>query len=97
VEFAPEPGATFSAIPLAGVENTVRLHVSGDAPDIRASLVSGNFQQLADLPLAAGEATGTYLSRFTPDAAPFRVLVTGKDTDGFFFQRMSAPLVTPAR
>jgi len=97
VEFAPEPGATFSAIPLAGVENTVRLHVSGDATDIRASLVSGNFQQLADLPLAAGETTGTYLSRFTPDAAPFRVLVTGKDTDGFFFQRMSAPLVTPAR
>jgi hypothetical protein len=77
---------------------TPGLHgMSGHAFDLRASLVNGALQQLADLPLAAGDAEGSYVSRFTPGAEAFRVLVTGKDADGFSFQRMSAPLVTPTR
>lgn len=96
-EFAPAPGGTFAAIPSAGVENTLRIHVSGSASDLRASLVSGQFTSLADLPIAAGETEGTFVSRLTPGMEAFRVLVTGKDANGFAFQRMSAPLVTPMR
>lgn len=96
-EFAPTPGGPFAAIPSAGVENTLRIHVSGPASDLRASLVSGQFTSLADLPLAVGETEGTFTSRFAPGMEAFRVLVTGKDANGFAFQRMSAPLVTPSR
>ena len=96
-EFAPAPGTTFAAIPSAGVENTLRIRMSGPASDLRASLVSGQFTSLADLPLVAGETEGAYVSRFTPGTEAFRVLVTGKDADGFAFQRMSAPLITPMR
>jgi hypothetical protein len=96
-EFAQAPGTTFVAIPSAGVENTVRIRMSGSASDLHASLVSGQFTSLADLPLAAGETEGTYVSRFSPGTKAFRVLVTGKDANGFAFQRMSAPLVTPMR
>ena len=96
-EFAPAPGTTFAAIPSAGVENTLRIRMSGHAFDLHASLVNGGLQQLADLPLAAGDTEGSYVSRFTPGAEAFRVLVTGMDADGFPVQRMSAPLITPMR
>ena len=97
VDFAPAPGTTFTAIPSRGIENAVRIPMSGRIFELRASLVSGLFQQLADLPLVAGDTEGLYMSRLTPDAESFRVLVTGTDADGFAFQRMSAPLVTPMR
>ena len=96
-EFAPRSQATFAPIPTAAVQNTLRIRVSGRASDLRASIVSGQFMLLADLPLTAGETDGTYLSRFTPGTEAFRVVVTGNDAAGLFFQRMSAPLVTPMR
>jgi len=96
-EFASSPGATFSAIPAAGVENTVRLGIGGRVSDVHATLVSGQFVSLADLPLAAGESEGSYVARFTPGTEPFRVLITGKDADGIAVQRMSAPLIAPTR
>jgi hypothetical protein len=96
-EFAPAAGTTFAAVPSAGVPNTLRIRTSGRTSDLRASLVSGQFMLLADLPLEVGETERTYVSRFTPGTEPFRLLITGKDADGFAFQRMSAPLVSPMR
>ena len=96
-EFAPGSQATFAHTPAAAVENTVRIRVSGRASDLRASIVSGQFRLLAELPLTAGETDGTYLSRFTPGTEAFRLVVTGNDAAGLSFQRMSAPLVTPMR
>jgi hypothetical protein len=96
-EFAPAAGTTFSAVPSAGVQNTLRVRMSGRASNLRASLVSGQFMLLVELPLATGETDDTYVSRFTPGTEAFRVLVTGNDAAGFAFQRISAPLVAPMR
>ena len=96
VDFKPISGTTFTPSPSAGVENAVRIHVNGGALDLRASVVNGLFQLLADLPLAPGDTEGSYVSRIIPNE-PFRILVTGKDASGSVFQRMSAPLVTPVR
>ena len=97
VEFAPAGRATFTAVPTPGVENVVRLHVTGKVAEIRASLVTGESRRLVDLPLEAGETDGSYLSRFTPGAEPFRILVAGKNADGVAFQRMHAPLLAAIR
>jgi len=95
VEFAPVPGATFTAAPSAGVENAVRIRMSGDVTDVRGSLVSGVLQPIARLRWEARESGEPYISRFTPGADGIRLLIVGKDTQGFPFQRMSAPLLTP--
>jgi von Willebrand factor A domain-containing protein 7 len=95
VEFA-QPGSQVSrAIPWAGVQNMLKLRVSGGPADVHASIVSGGFERLAQLTLEAGEDEGEYLARFTPDGDGIRVLVVGKDASGFAFQRMQAQLLTP--
>jgi len=96
-EFASALGAPFSRVPVAGVENIATLQIGGRVSDVHATLVSGQFVSLGDLPLEPGERDGAYVSRFTPGAQPFRVLVTGRDADGVTFQRMSAALVAPMR
>jgi len=96
-EFASASGAPFSRVPVAGVENIATLRIGGRVSDVHATLVSSQFVALGDLPLATGEGEGSYVSRFTPGAQPFRVLVRGKDADGLTFQRMSAALVAPMR
>ena len=95
VQFAPPGSTTFTAVPTAGVENTVRIYVGGKPSEIKASLVSGEFRRIAELPLEAGD--GFYLSRCTPGADGFRILIEGKDADGVAFQRMHAPLFAPIR
>ena len=97
VEFAPAGRTTFTAVPTPGVENVVRLHLTGKVAEIRASLVTGESRRLVELPLEAGDTDGSYLSRFTPGAEPFRILVAGKDADGVAFQRMHAPLLAATR
>jgi hypothetical protein len=94
IEFAQQGDHTFRVIPWAGVRNVLKLRVSGHPADVHASIMSGGFERLAQLTLEAGEDEGEYLSRFTPDAG-FRVLVVGKDANGFTFQRMHAPVLTP--
>jgi len=96
VEFARDRNGAFSALPSPGVENTVRIHLGGRVASVQASLVSGEFQPLSNLPLASGDTDGSYESRFTAGTAGFRLLVEGKDPEGFAFQRMTAPLLTPA-
>lgn len=96
VEFAQQGSQTFRVIPWAGMQNTIRLGVGGQPADVRASIMGGGFERLAQLALEPGERNGEYFSRFTPDADGFRVLVAGKDANGFAFQRMQAPLLKPA-
>jgi hypothetical protein len=94
VEFAAIGSTTFTPAPLAGVENAVRISMGGRATQVHASLVSGAFRRIASLPLTAGETENSYLSRFTPGAEGFRVLIEGKDANGVPFQRVHAPLFT---
>jgi hypothetical protein len=97
LDFAPSPGTTFTRIPQADVENIVRIRMGGRPSDLRAFLVNGAFERLADIALAAGDEPGTFVGRVKPITAAFRVGVTGTDERGQAFQRMSAPLMTPAR
>jgi hypothetical protein len=91
-EFTPAQGTAFVAMPSAGVENTVRVRLSGDVTDVQASIVNGASKRIAMLPREAGETAEVYVSRFTPGAEGFRLLIVGKDAEGLPFQRMSAPL-----
>ncbi len=97
VQFAPVGSTAFTAAPAAGVENNVRIQVTGKVAGIRASLVTGALQKIADLALDPEETGGSYSSRFTPGPRGFRVLVEGKDANGVAFQRLHAPLLTAAR
>lgn len=97
VKFAATGTSNFMPIPSAGVENTVRIRVSDHAADVHASLVSGAFRPIVQLPLEPGDTDGIYLSRFTPGQEDFRVLVVGKDGDGNAVQRMHAPLISATR
>ncbi len=97
VEFAPAQRAGFAAMPSPGVENVVSVRVSGDVTDVQASIVNGASKRIAPLPREAGDTPELYVSRFTPGAEGFRLLVVGKDSEGLPFQRMSAPLLTPTR
>ena len=53
---------------------------------------------LQRLTLAAEDGAGgddrTYVGKVTPQAAEFRLAVTGLDARGFRFQRMKAALIT---
>jgi hypothetical protein len=97
VQFAPADSTAFRAVPTPGVENVVKIQISGKVGEIQASLISGESQRIAELPIAAGETEGSYVSRLTPGAEGFRILVTGKDADGVTFQRVHAPLFAPVR
>jgi hypothetical protein len=96
VQFAPSESAAFTAVPSAGVENLVRIRVSGHATEIHASLVNAAFRTVTQLPLEAAD-DGSYVSRFTPGPDGFRVVIAGKDSEGLPFQRVHAPLITPMR
>lgn len=94
VEFAAAPGAEFRPTPAAGVENIVRIHVSGPVGGVQASVVNAAFKQVARLPLTAGDGEGTFVTRLTPGPGGFRIAVTGEDAQGLPFQRVHAPLFT---
>jgi hypothetical protein len=97
VQFAAAGSTAFTRVPLAGVENVVRIGIDGPATQVTASLVNSGFRRIAPLPLTAGETERAYESRFTPGAEGFRVMVEGKDAGGVPFQRVHAPLFTLAR
>jgi hypothetical protein len=97
VEFARVGTAAFSRVPTPGVENAVRITLAGRASRVEASLVNAAFRTIAPLELTAVDGENTYLSRFTPGAEGFRVVVTGMDASGVAFQRVHAPLFTPVR
>ena len=94
VQFAPPQSSNFTAIPVAGTENAVRLRLGGHLADVQASLVTGVFAPIAKLPLEFNESDGSFRSHFTPGRDGFRVLVVGKDSDGNPVQRMYSPLLT---
>jgi hypothetical protein len=97
LEFAPAQSTTFTALPTFGVENALRMQITGHLPQFQASLVSGVDVPLGSLPVSAGDTEASYVSRFTPSAEGFRVMIVGKDAEGFAVQRMYAPLFTPLR
>jgi hypothetical protein len=97
LEFAPAQGTTFTALPTFGVENALRMQITGQLAEFQASLVSGVDVPLGPLPVSAGDTEGSYVARFTPSSEGFRVMIVGRDAKGFAVQRMFAPLFTPLR
>jgi hypothetical protein len=97
IAFAAAGRSSSTREPVAGVVNTVRLTLEGRTERVEAAIVNGAFKKLASLVLTPGETDGAYTARFTPGAADFRVLVTGRDGNGFPFQRVNAALFTPTR
>ena len=97
LEFAAVGSTAFARAPLAGVENVVKIDISGRATEVQASLVNAAFRRIAPLPLTTGDTEGSYVSRFTPGMQGFRLMVEGKNADGVPFQRVHAPLFTPTR
>jgi hypothetical protein len=92
-EFAAGDGAEFTSVPVPGVESIVRIGLSAPAGQIQASLVNAAFRRIAPLKLTPGRTENTFVSRFTPPADAFRVMVEGKDANGLPFQRVHAPLM----
>jgi hypothetical protein len=93
VQFAPTGSERFTAVPSAGVENVVRIVVHGPTARAEAAIVNAASRDIAPLVLQAGN-DGTYVARFTPGSAPFRVVIRGTGADGAPFQRVHAPLLT---
>ena len=94
VQFGVVGSTVLDHSPRPGVENVVLIQLDGATTQLEVSLVDATFKKIAPLPLTPGPTEGAYLSRFTPGAAPFRVLVEGKDANGVAFQRLHAPLFT---
>jgi hypothetical protein len=97
LQFAGAGSTAFTRVPSAGVENVVRIDLSGPAADVTASIVNAAFRRIAPLVLSAGDTQGSYVARFTPGAQGFRVAIEGKTADGVPFQRVHAPLFTATR
>jgi hypothetical protein len=97
IQFAPAGTTAFTYAPAPGVENVVRISLNGRATDFQASLVDAAFKRIAPLTLAPRDTNGAYLARFTPGPEGFRVMVEGRNADGVAFQRVHAPLFSPAR
>jgi hypothetical protein len=94
VQFAAVGSTSFTPLLLPGVENLLRIDISGRPTQVEASLVDAAFRKIRRLPLTAGDSEGTFLSSFTVDAAAFRIQVEGKDPSGTPFRRVHAPLFT---
>lgn len=97
LQFAAVDSTAFRRVPLVGVENVMRIVISGSATEVRASIVDAAFRRIAPLALTAGDTEGSYLGRFTPGTQGFRVMIEGKTADGVPFQRVHAPLLTATR
>jgi hypothetical protein len=94
VEFAPAGSDRFSHVPAAGVENVVKIAVTGRPSRVDAAIVNAASKEIATLALAPGDTSGSYLARFTPGAEPFRVRIRGTDASGAPFQRIDPRLLT---
>ena len=97
LQFAAAGGTEFSRLPSPGVENVVKIDISGAATDVQGAIVNAALRRIAPLTLTAGDTAGSYVGRFTPGAQGFRVMIEGKTTDGVPFQRVHAPLFAPTR
>lgn len=94
VQFAAVGSTSFRPLPLPGVENLLRIDMRGNATQLEASLVDAASRKIRTLPLTAGDSDGIFLSRFTVDAAAFRIQIEGNDASGTPFRRVHAPLFT---
>jgi hypothetical protein len=64
---------------------------------VRVAGRGGVNEALGKLALSDVDTSSASLSRLTPNPSGFRVMISGKDADGFVVQRMYAPLFTPLR
>ena len=73
-----------------------QLEVSGAASAVQLALVSGDNQPIATVAMDSEPGdTEHYLGRCLIPKAPFRVVVTGRDSLGKAFRRTTSPLYTP--
>ena len=93
VQFAAVDSALFTRAPLPGVENVVRIYLTGEVSEAQAFLVNAAFRRIASLPLSFVASEGYFSSRATVPTEAFRVMVEGKDATGVAFQRVHAPLL----
>ena len=84
--------------PRRGVQQMLEVRMSGAPSASGFAFYSSQGELLQRLTLAAEDgASGddrTYLGKVTPQAAEFRLAVTGLDARGFRFERMKAALIT---
>ena len=97
VQFAAAGTTTFTPVPVAGVENAIRIGISGRAAEVQASLVDAVGRRIVKLTRTPDDTETAYLSRFTPMTQGFRVMIEGRTADGLPFQRVHAPLFSPTR
>jgi len=95
-EFASPDSQTFTHSPTAGAESVMRIHVNGNVSEVQGSVINAAAVPIAKLRWQA-ESEGSFVSRLTPGADAFRVVIVGKDSEGFPFQRMDSRLTTPTR
>jgi hypothetical protein len=102
VEVAGRPGHEgyfpIKGQPRRGVEQTLEVRMSGSPSASGFAFYSSQGELLQRLTLAAEEDVSgddrAYLGKVTPQAAEFRLAVTGLDARGFRFERMKAALIT---
>lgn len=83
-----------AGFPLAGFEAFARATVSGPFQTARFELRSlqGTVLQSVQLPRSGDDE---FLGALTPSDKPFRVYVTGRDTNGHNYQRLRGALIAP--
>jgi hypothetical protein len=102
VELAGRPGHEgffpIKGPPRRGVEQMLEVRMSGAPSASGFAFYSSQGELLQRLTLAAEEDVSgddrAYLGKVTPQAAEFRLAVTGLDARGFRFERMKAALIT---
>ena len=84
--------------PRATVPQWLAIGVSGSMSDVRARLVTPEFEEITTLPLrewSPGANDHEFVAEVTPPATAFRIVVSGVDALGLPFQRVHAPLFEP--
>jgi hypothetical protein len=83
--------------PRAGVQQQVRFHVGADVGEVQARLVTQGFVDVGVVPLRRerSDTWDEFVGEMTPPARTFRLVVSGRDSDGLPFQRVHAPLFDP--
>jgi hypothetical protein len=74
--------------PLLGVRQDLEVQLSGQVSRLRLQLVDASGGPISDMGALDRTAEGSYLTRLTPQAERFRILVTGADASAWPFERM---------
>ncbi len=83
-------------VPRGGVSAICRIHLGGDARNVRLAFFRRDATLISSVPIAAAE-DGEYIGRCEVPGEAFRFGVTGTDDDGLAFRRMDRALREPSR